>query len=102
MRSQLPFQLQVGRVNFFRFHRKMDVPVLTIVYSILFAIVGGFFYVYLSSLLGIRRPFSIDNLFQLTAAGFFALIFIGSIVSWFAGCTFSLPTFGIEANRLNY
>lgn len=80
----------------------MDGVVRTIGYSIVFAIVGGLTYVYLSSLLSITRPFSVNNLFQLTAAGLFLLIFIGSVVSWLADCSFSLPTFGMEQNRVLY
>jgi hypothetical protein len=68
------------------------------VYPFLFVFLGGFFLVYLGTLMNTPRPINMNSILRYGAAVMFFVIFIGAIASWLLDCkfTYDIPTFGLE------
>lgn len=70
----------------------------SVLYLLVFMIVGCFTLIYIGVLLSTPKKYTIDVLLRYVAAGFFLIVFIGSIICWLLDCSFSfgIPTFGLE------
>jgi hypothetical protein len=61
---------------------------------ILILLISTFLSVYIGVLLEVPKPFTTNGLIKYTGAALFLIIIIGTIVNWFADCTF-------DSNRQN-